>query len=64
MALGPGHEADLTSTGLVRIFFQQDDRCEGAVHTHINSADPFRFLLGTECSPFSPYRWFVQGHGS
>jgi hypothetical protein len=61
MVSGPSHEAVWTSTGLVRIFFQQDDRCGGAAHTHIDSADPFRFLIGTECPPFFPYRWICAG---
>ena len=40
---------------------QQDDQCEAGVYTHIDSANPIRFLLGGECSPFSPYRWLCTG---
>ena len=61
MASGPGHEASLTSTVLEQIFPQLDDRCEGVVHTDIDGANPFRFLLGAECPPFFPYRWLCTG---
>ena len=61
MASGPSHEAVLTSTGFERLFFKQGGQCESVVNAHIDSADPFRFLLGTECSPFFPYRWIYTG---
>ena len=61
MASGPSHEATLTSTEFVQIFFQQDNRYKGAIQTHIDGADPFSFLLGTECPPFSPHCWFCTG---
>ena len=31
------------------------------LYTNADSADPFRFLLGGECSPFSPYHWICTG---
>jgi hypothetical protein len=31
------------------------------VYTHVDSANPFGFLLSTECSPFSPYCWHCTG---
>ena len=31
------------------------------LYTNVDSADPFRFLLGGECSPFSPYHWICTG---
>jgi hypothetical protein len=31
------------------------------VYTHVNCANPFGFLLGTECSPLSPYCWVCTG---
>jgi hypothetical protein len=40
---------------------QQDDQCEAGVYTNVDSANPFRLLLGFECSPFSPYRWLCTG---
>lgn len=54
------HEVILTNTRF-RILFQQNDQRGGGVNTHVDSADPFRFLVGTECSPFPPYRWFCTG---
>lgn len=34
---------------------------EAGAHTHIYSANPFRFLVGTERSPLSPYRRLRTG---
>ena len=53
----PSREAVLTDTGF-QISLQQDNKCKESVDTNVDSANPFRLLLGTECSPFSPYRWF------
>ena len=36
-------------------------RREVGAHTYIYSANPFRFLVGTKCSPFSPYRRLFTG---
>jgi hypothetical protein len=44
----------------IRAFRKKTD-ARRAVPTHIDSADPFRFLLGTECSPFFPYRRICTG---
>jgi hypothetical protein len=52
----PGHEAGGTGT-VSRIPPQNDSQCEGDPHTHVDSTDPFRLLIGTECSPFFPYHW-------
>lgn len=60
MGSGPGHGAVLTSTG-VRITLQQNDRCVAGVDTDVDSADPFRLLLGTERSPFLPNRRLCTG---
>ncbi len=54
------HEAVLTSTEF-RISLQRDDQSKEGVNTHVDSTNPFRLLLGTKCSPFSPYRWFRTG---
>jgi len=50
-----GHGAVLTGTG-IRITLQQDNQCEG-VNTDVDSADPFRLLLGSERSPLFPNHW-------
>ena len=55
MGSEPGHEGDVASTKFPNML-QQDERCEAAL-TYVDSANPVRFLLGTECSPFPPYRW-------
>ena len=53
----PSREAVWTNTGF-QISLQQDNKCKEGVNTNVDSANPFRLLLGTKCSPFSPYRWF------
>jgi hypothetical protein len=40
---------------------QQDGQCKVGVYTHVDGVNPIRFLLGGECSPFSPYRWLCTG---
>jgi hypothetical protein len=60
MESGPSHEAVLTSTEF-RISLQQDSQCKDGVNTHLDGTNPFRLLLGTERSPFSPYRGFRTG---
>jgi hypothetical protein len=60
MGSEPSHEAVLTSTEF-RISLQRDGQRKEGINTHVDSTNPFRFLLGTECSPFSPYRWFRTG---
>jgi hypothetical protein len=60
MGSGPGHAEVLTSTE-IRITLQQDDQCVAGVNTDVDSADPFRLLLGTERSPFFPNRWLCTG---
>jgi hypothetical protein len=60
MGSGPGHGAVLTGTG-IRITLQQDYQCEEGVNTDVDSADPFRLLLGTERSPFFPNCWLCTG---
>jgi hypothetical protein len=32
--------------------------------THVDSANPFRFFMGTECSPFSSNGWLFAGLGA
>src|SRR6266403_4216866 len=53
----PSHEAVLTNTGS-RISLHQ---CGRSVNTHVDGANPFNFLLRTECSPFFPYCRFCTG---
>ena len=60
MGSGPGHGAVLPSTG-IRITLQNDYRCDEGVNTDVDGANPFRLLMGTERSPFSPYHWFRTG---
>jgi hypothetical protein len=60
MGSEPSHEAVLTSTEFRRSL-QRDNQCKEGVNTHVDSANPFRLLLGTKCSPFFPYRWFRTG---
>ena len=36
-------------------------RCEEGDNTDVDGPDPFRLLIGTERSPFSPYRWIRTG---
>jgi len=36
-------------------------RYEEGAHTHIDGANPFRFLGGAERSPFFPYCWLRTG---
>lgn len=55
----PGHEADETGTATKTASKMR--RCKKSVHTHIDSANPFRFLGGTESSPFFPYCWLLAG---
>ena len=55
MGSEPGRGAVLTGTG-IQMGLQQDHQYEG-VNTDVDSADPFRLLLGTECSPFFPNHW-------
>ena len=58
----PGHEAFATSTGpRIPNMLQQDDQCEAGICTHVDGTNPFRLLLGGDCSPFSPYRWLCTG---
>jgi hypothetical protein len=60
--MGPklGHEAGGTGT-VARIPPQNDSQCEGDPHTHVDSTNPFRLLVGTKCSPFFPYHWLCTG---
>jgi hypothetical protein len=60
--MGPelGHEAGGTGT-VARIPPQSDSQSGGDSHTHVDSTDPFRLLLGAKCSPFFPYRWICTG---
>jgi hypothetical protein len=56
MVSEPDHEVVLTSTGLCYEYcFSKATDLRGGVITHVDSADPFCFLLGTERSPFFPY---------
>lgn len=54
--MGPkmGHEACVTGTA-GRIPLQDDSHARRRSYTHIDSTDPFRFLVGTKSSPFFPY---------
>ena len=36
-------------------------RCGEGAYTHVDSTNPFRFLGGTERSPFFPYCWLRTG---
>ena len=52
----PGHEVGGRGT-VARTPSQNDSQCEGNLHTHVDSTDPFRLLIGIKCSPFFPYHW-------
>jgi hypothetical protein len=51
----PCHGADVTSTTAGILLHMTANVRE--VYTHLDSTNPLRFLIGTECSPFSPYCW-------
>lgn len=55
-----GHEAGVTGTAS-RIPLRNDSQCEEGVHTHIDSTNPFRFLVGAKRPPFFPYHWGCTG---
>ena len=58
----PGHGAVLPSTEMrIIITLQNAYRCEEGVNTDVDGPDPFCLLVGTERSPFSPYRWIRTG---
>jgi hypothetical protein len=40
---------------------EPDIYLKGVPDTHVDGADPLRFLMGTECSPFSSNGWVFAG---
>lgn len=54
-----GHEAGETGTAIKPA--SKWGQCKKVARTHIDSANPFRFLGGTERSPFFPYCWIRAG---
>jgi hypothetical protein len=41
--------------------YEPDIYLKVVADTHVDGADPLRFLLGTECSPFSANGWVFAG---
>jgi|SRR6267142_1130850 len=62
--MGPklGRAAGVTGTTIrIEGWHEHDVYLKRVADTHVDSANPLRFFLGTECSPFSANGWLFAG---